>query len=198
MPLAHKNNLYMGTMFWIYAFQVCHFLKVGLEGGAYFKRDSVESENIWHNAQVTFLNIVLLCFCMAGGTHTQLLPPGKGCGEGSGVPDREARTAPHFDETRGSSRGFPSGSLRTHPVLSFPNCSFRCSFLLSNGDYFDCLVLISKVCLYFISRDNFTIFWLLPSNFIGQMWPLSHTLKKSQWGLEALRTSSCVKGRAAT
>lgn len=60
MPSAHKNNLYMGTMFWIYAFQVCRFLKVVLEGGAYFKRDGVESENIWHNSQVTFLNIVLL------------------------------------------------------------------------------------------------------------------------------------------
>ena len=86
MPSAHKNNLYMGTMFWIYAFQVCHFLKVGLEGGAYFKRDGVESENIWHNAQVTFLNIGLLCFCMAGGGGLILncCPQEKAVGRGVG------------------------------------------------------------------------------------------------------------------
>ena len=58
------------------------------------------------------------CCDFAWGTHTQLLPPGKGCGEGSGVPGREAYPAPHSDETRGSSRCFPNGSLWTHPVLT--------------------------------------------------------------------------------
>ena len=115
---------------WIYGnvFQVCCFLMVVLDDSAYFKGDGVECENIWHNSQVTFLNIVLLWFCMGGDPHS-IVALGKAVGrKGSRAPDSKAHTAPRSYETRGCSHCFPSACLWTNPVLAVFQIAFSVPF----------------------------------------------------------------------
>lgn len=116
----------MGMMYWVYVFQVCYFHMVVLHGGAYFKRDDVECENIWHNSQVTFLDIVLLWFCMRGPI-LQCIAPRKRLWEGRGS---QAGSIPlTLMKPEALPRCFPNGSLWTHPVLTvFQNAVSTCSF----------------------------------------------------------------------
>lgn len=154
------------------------------------KRHDVERENIWHNSQVTFLNLVLLWFCV--GDPYSIVAPGKGCGEGSGVPDRDAYTAPHSDEAGGSSRCFPIGSLNSSCSNSFSNCSFPCSFY----QMVIILIVLSSFPRFSYILSHVAI--LLFSGYFLQILlaKCGHsviTLKQFWWGLEILRTSSCVK-----
>lgn len=66
---------------------------VVLDDSAYFKGDGVECENIWHNSQVTFLNTVLLWFCMGRGDPHSIVALGKAVGKEVG-PQTAKHTLP--------------------------------------------------------------------------------------------------------
>lgn len=181
----------MGMMYWVYVFQVCYFLMVVLHGGAYFKRDDVECENIWHNSQVTFLNIVLLWFCM--GDPYSIVAPRKRLWGGKRGPRQGSIPCPSLWWNQRLFTLLPQWvSVNSSCSNSFPKCSFPCSFY----QMVIILIVLSSFPRFCYILSHVAI-WLFSGYFLQILLAkCGHsliTLKQFRWALEILKTSSCVK-----